>query len=259
MDVRIKALAALHELVQIAELGETSRQATERVVTQQLFTAVHDGDLDGQTLLLQILQISLLRPLESRPSLDVTSNHRRSISDGDKSGLKRVSVSDNNTSMLLQAILFGLSAPSSKPIVHLWTDFVLDTSTFFQHGLKPLLFPICDCLCDELWRAIDRSRNLTAESKCSVSSVELFSYVTALEQLVELAVRGKRRGSISENGRPVPDHNGFLGYVSGVFAGEQAPTVSSIDTVSRRWWSCFRSKLITTKCASISHGVPGFK
>lgn len=234
MQVRLRSLALLKHLLPIDALSNASRQAIEGAVEQQLRIAIKTVDLDGQNILLQILEESLLRPyqpeadgfISTQVSLDKLRSPKPSIADS----TRRISISDANTSTLLQLVLQGLTTATNKHIVHLWIDFVLNTAPHYRKGLKPLIFPITDAICRELDKAIREVVEGASSSDCSVSELAVRSYITAIEQLVHIAL-AKPTSAGSSSTKSPQETAGLFGYVSTVFYAENNATISQGDTV----------------------------
>ena len=208
----------------------------ENAILPRLWTCVQGGDLDLQTPILGVLKTLILKQHAGREQLtspilgSSTRAHARTRSNVSIRTEPQTPQADN--AYLLQTILAGISVSSNRSILADWLDFVLSISTGLSGNVAPILYPISDALCEQIW-----ARLQDTETESSHHDPGGEAEIPLLLQAAELIVRGILPNSVSGD-TPAPASGfsepvGLFGYVSTVLSGDGNATRAMRDAVSR--------------------------
>jgi hypothetical protein len=256
--LQTSSIALIQAIVARGDLDNTNLSAIETAVITKLYSCIHNGRLDLQIKLLHLLHSVILAastitdtPQQSRRSR--LHLHRRS---NDLSTQASVSADNlpaqesqrklggNVNPLLAQTLISGISAQTNRPIFQHWIDFILMTIPQFQQSLQHLVFPLCECICQQLRASVadlERVRQHNWKGKGNVESTitdgEFSMFLHALERLV---LQGLSKADVvapegpedlSGPSEKVSDRategTTLLGYVTNVFATD-GPT-STVD------------------------------
>lgn len=246
--LQISSIALIQAIVARGDLDNTGLDAIEATVITKLYSCIHSGRLDLQAKLLHLLHSVILAastitdaPHQSRRSR--LHRHRRSA---DLS--THVSVSADNlhvpesqrklggkvNPLLAHTLISGISVQTNRPIFQHWVDFILMTIPQFQESLQHLVFPLCECVCQQLRNSVadlERIRQRDWKGKGNIESTitdgEFVMFLHALERLVLQGL--SKADPVAPEGledlpgpsEKVPDRategTGLLGYVTNVF------------------------------------------
>jgi len=264
--LQVSSIALIQAIVARGDLNNTSLDAIETTVITKLYSCIQSGRLDLQTKLLHLLHSVILA---ASTTTDIPQQSRRSRLHPHRRSAElstHMSVSADNlhapesprklggtvNPLLAQTLTNGISAETNRPIFQHWIDFILMTIPQFQQSLQHLVFPICECICQQLRVAVadlERIRQRDWDSKGNVESTitdgEFIMFLHALERLV-LQGLSKADAVVPESLEDLPgpsekasdrptEGTGLLGYVTNVFAtdGSTASVDGSLSVCPR--------------------------
>jgi len=253
--LQTSSIALIQAIVARGDLDNTSLDAIETTVTTKLYSCIHSGRLDLQAKLLHLLHSVILAastttdtPQQSRRSRlhlqrrsAELSTHVSVSADNLQAPESQRKLGGNVNPLLAQTLISGISVQTNRPIFQHWIDFILMTIPQFQQSLQHLVFPICECICQQLRVAVidleriqqrDWKGKRNAES--SITDGEFIMFLHALERLV-LQGLSKADAVAPEGLEDLPgpsekvydratEGTGLLGYVTNVFATDGSTT-----------------------------------
>jgi hypothetical protein len=254
--LQISSIALIQAIVARGDLNNTSLDAIETTVITKLYSCIHSGRLDLQTKLLHLLHSVILA---ASTTTDIPHQSRRSRLHPHRRSAElstHMSVSADNlhapesqrklagtvNPLLAQTLIIGISAQTNRPIFQHWIDFILMTIPQFQQSLQHLVFPICECICQQLRVAVAdleriRQREWKGNVESTITDGEFIMFLHALERLVLQglskadAVAPESLDDLPGASEKVSDRategTGLLGYVTNVFATDGS--TASVD------------------------------
>ena len=246
------------------DLDNTTLDAIETTVITKLYSCINNGRLDLQAKLLYLLHSVILAastitdiPQQSRRSRLHLNRRSADLSTHVSVSADNLHVSEsqrklggNVNPLLAQTLIDGISVQTNRPIFQHWIDFILMTIPQFQQSLQHLVFPLCECICEQLRNSVadlERIRQHDWKGKGNAESTitdgEFIMFLHALERLVLQGL--SKADAIAPDGpedlpgplekvsdRPA-EGTGLLGYVTNVFATD-GPTASVDGSLSVR-------------------------
>lgn len=247
--LQTSSIALIQAIVARGDLDNTSLDAIETTVITKLYSCIHSGRLDLQTKLLHLLHSIILA---ASTTTDIPQQSRRSRLHPHRRSAElstHMSISADNlhapegqrklggtvNPLLAQTLINGISAQTNRPIFQHWIDFILMTIPQFQQSLQHLVFPICECICQQLRIAVadlerirQRDWKDRGNAESTITDGEFIMFLHALERLV---LQGLSKADVIAPEGPedlpgpsekvsdrVTEGTGLLGYVTNVFA-----------------------------------------
>lgn len=260
--LQTSSIALIQAVVARGDLDHTSLDAIETTVITKLYSCIHSGRLDLQVKLLHLLHsvilgASTITDVPQQPRRSRLHLHRRSAdlsthvsvsADNLHAPESQRKLGGNVNPLLGQTLINGISVQTNRPIFQHWIDFILMTIPQFQQSLQHLVFPLCECICQQLRDSVadlERIRQRAWKGKGNAESTitdgEFIMFLHALERLV-LQGLSKADAVVPEGpedfpgpSEKVPDRategTGLLGYVTNVFATD-GPTANADGSLS---------------------------
>lgn len=193
----------------------------------RLFISVHIGDLEAQPVILDFVKdvfASWARneggPLSPEKTKKSAQTPRRNSLDTNEEHAASESQLDH--AYLLTTVLAGLSLRSNRTMLADWLDFVMTLSSPLLTSITPLLHPISDALCDQIYARLGSDTtsepNFSAESALDEDDIPLLLHAAKL--VVRRVLPGVGTPSPSAFATPSSDPAGLFGYVTTVLSGE---------------------------------------
>ncbi|CED83410.1 Dopey and related predicted leucine zipper transcription factors [Phaffia rhodozyma] len=288
--LQLNALEIIQSILSRGDISAISHKTTETVIVAKLLYCIHEAKLDIQNQLLHVLQniiSSAASSTQHKKKISVQGLPSSGNSDfsktsaylsDEKPSVERnsLSISDNLSPLLLQMLVKGVSVKSNRLVLQHWVDFILMTAPQLQGHLRPLLYPLGDCLIKELYLLAESIRDVVVSEDINHSTVhnaagsEIVMLLNALEKVVSLAApAGSVPVSLSPNldKRQTEVTTGLFGYVSNVFTesdlarpstpeGGAVPKSAGLrcldDAVSllHTLWTASSSPILTTSTAA---------
>jgi protein dopey len=223
----LRIQATVIELLQViatrGEVDVATLETIEAAIISRLFAAVHTHHLDLQNKLLHVLHSVIFASTSMiQPERNVSRG-----SEKEKSTDQGASPYHGNP-LLVQTLIDGLSAPTNRPVLQHWVDFVLMSVAQFQ-SLSHAIPPLCECLCKQLHKSLSDLQSVVVHNgkgKTSMASfatdAEIILLLNALERLVLLSISKTDESSPTEDEAGPSERgasdapSGILGYVFGV-------------------------------------------
>ncbi|KAI9736888.1 MAG: hypothetical protein M1818_005939 [Claussenomyces sp. TS43310] len=171
------------------------------------------------------------------PSQDTSQGSNLSVTI-DRSENGAVSTPQTPPPTLIKCLQEGFEAPSSRPVLDSWVNFLSECLPLYSETIFQVLIPLIETLCAQVERTFDSLKLTFQDSARSGSEPApestLISFLNGLEQVL---ARGHARLLKTESRAPSiksPDHpQGFFGtMVSGVFSSD-APQSRSLTANDR--------------------------
>ncbi|CAK5264480.1 unnamed protein product [Mycena citricolor] len=228
----------LQAIVARGEVDPVTVEVIQAVVVGKLYLCIHSGKLDLQNKLLH-----LLHSLISASAAEKPGNAESSSSASDTDATPHTVA---NT-LLIQALVDGLSTPENRPVLQHWLDFVLMAVQLFQPALQNVVTPLNETLCKQILANLGDLLTVTFadglfgdDLKSTATDAELGMLLGGLERLVLLSLAfptesggaGSAGGGVEDD--TVENSSGLLGYVSTVFSSDTAPPVSDEQQLTAR-------------------------
>ena len=283
--LQTSSIALIQAIVARGDLDNTTLDAIETTVTTKLYSCIHSGRLDLQTKLLHLLHSVILA---ASTTTDIPQHSRRSRLHPHRRSAElstHMSVSADNlhvteshrklggtlNPLLAQTLINGISAQTNRPIFQHWIDFILMTIPQFQQSLQHLVFPICECICQQLRAAVadleriqQRDWKGKGNAESTITDAEFIMFLHALERLVlqglskadAVAPEGLEDlpGSSEKISDRPAEGSGLLGYVTHVFA-----TDGSTPNVDGSLSVCPCISLTSVTNPSLQARSPGYR
>lgn len=283
--LQTSSIALIQAIVARGDLDNTTLDAIETTVITKLYSCIHSGRLDLQTKLLHLLHSVILA---ASTTIDIPQQSRRSRLHPHRRSAElstHMSVSADNlhvteshrklggtlNPLLAQTLINGISAQTNRPIFQHWIDFILMTIPQFQQSLQHLVFPICECICQQLRAAVADLERIgqgnwkgKGNAESTITDAEFIMFLHALERLVlqglskadAIAPEGLEDlpGSSEKVSDRAAEGTGLLGYVTNVFATDgSTPNVDGSLSVC----SCITLTSVTNP--SLQARSPGYR
>lgn len=222
--------------------GQTSlsvpHSVIEGTVIAALTQSVKQADKMLQVPLMDLL-VTLMRTRIVEPEGGSGSMHQRTLSGNYPKSLQRSSVSAETSEKempspaalplppaLLDCLLFGLSAPSSYPVLEHWIQFLDDCLTFYAENTFRILMPLVDCFKRTIRTVFGLLQAVFEGQDISTMSQEPLITLHSLLNGLERSLARAHERLIQHEAGIIPlktpeQSQGFFGnMVSGVFASE---------------------------------------
>lgn len=229
------AVDLLQALIARGEIDVISLQTAESVIIGKLYSCVHTSRLDLQNKLLHLLH-STISAFNAHADAELQKSSR--IWQGDRMSeatkpKEPAMASYPVNPLLIQTLIDGLMAPTNRPILQHWLDFILMTISQFHDILQPAILPLNECVCRQLKAAL---AEVTSAARSNAKAADVVAYTTdadfvmllnAVERLVLISLSHLPSSTQMEEDM-LPDKSnqessGLLGYVSNVFSTDSAP------------------------------------
>ncbi|THH09322.1 hypothetical protein EW145_g2101 [Phellinidium pouzarii] len=241
IEIHSSVIDLLQCIVSRGDLDQLTIENMESAVVIKLFSLVHSTRLELQNKLLH-----LLHSIISSSASSAEKQHSRSpnivqqISVDSAYEARKVtggsqiesSIPTSVNPLLIQLLMDGITAPTNRPLLHHWLDFVLMTVPQFPHILMTVIFPLNACICRQIRHELDELTSVLAlainPERVIVSSVddaEFIMLLNALERLVLIGLDELESTLLDENGpldKSASDGTGLLSMVSNVFLNDSA-------------------------------------
>ncbi|KAF7302659.1 Dopey-N domain-containing protein [Mycena chlorophos] len=233
LTIQSTAIDLLQAIVARGEIDHVTVETIEAIVVGKLFSSIHRTRLDLQNKLLHLLHSLISASVvandaaKQHPELALNATSPDSSQDASS---RPTAVNP----LLIQTLVDGISAPSNRPVLQHWLDFVLMAVPQFQPALQAAVTPLNECICKQLLASLGDVLHVTFEDglftddlKSSTTDAELIMLLGGLERLVLLSLAYPTEPSSSDEDQTLPEKSteggGLLGYVSTVFSSDTTP------------------------------------
>jgi hypothetical protein len=230
------AVDLLQGIIARGEVDRAASEAIEIAVVGRLYICVHRKRFDLQNKLLHLLH-SLISSVRGDASQVIAqqSSQINAMDEKDTLPTNPAKSTFSVNPLLVQTLLDGVSSRSNRPVLQHWLDFILMALPQFEDTLQAIISPMNECICHQLRASLNevlqvsQARFTQQDDLCSVTDAELIMFLNALERLVLLGLANASEANRSEddsnvNEKSTGESSGLLGYVSGVFSSDSAPT-----------------------------------
>ena len=208
----------------------------EDPLIEELIKSVEAGEQSLQTSLMEVI-LAALRSRQVKETPPKTPKHQRNSSREIPKSTPSLSIAAESNdpksparppvqlpARLLESIVLGLKAPSSRPILESWTTFLSQCLPLYEDHVFQVLLPLVGCFCNTLDSLLEHMRGAYQNPEAQVTEVldpTVALLLNGLEQSLATAhdVLTTNEVSIAPVKSPEPQPSSFFGnMVSGVFA-----------------------------------------
>ena len=146
----------LQALVARGEIDFIALQTAESAIVGKLYSCVHTSRLDLQNKLLHLLH-SIISAFNAHTDAELQRSSKLWQVDGSVENPKSkepAMASYSANPLLVQTLIDGISAPSNRPILQHWLDFILMTVPQFHDIFQSAVPSLNDCICRQLKSAL---------------------------------------------------------------------------------------------------------